>query len=260
MRREAGALGVGLLLLAGRVQAQDRPPEDEMFGGAGESHRPRPPPTADASHDHGHGHDHDRTATTTTTTTETTATPGPAPKSIRAIALNLGDPKAGTRFSAEVAPKIRLKIGGQFYWRVMSSGKQGQYPQNWSLSAPALLDVFMDARPNDRVRAFVLGRMSYDPTLAPNGTTSTGTGGVSAGAAQGNDSLSAMFGQATRGPECGARSDVAALRSLAHGVRDRRASSTCAGEPRASGPRPTTCTCRHATPYCPSTRAPARPC
>jgi hypothetical protein len=114
--------------------------------------------------------------------------------------LNLGDPKAGTRFSAEVAPEDPLKIGGQLYWRMMSSGKQGQFPQNWSLSAPALLDVFLDARPNDRVRAFVLGRMSYDPTLAPNGTTSTGTGGVSAGAIQGGDSLSAMFGQSTRGP------------------------------------------------------------
>jgi hypothetical protein len=114
--------------------------------------------------------------------------------------LNLGDPKAGTRFSAEVAPEDPLKIGGQFYWRVMSSGKQGQFPQNWSLSAPALLDVFLDARPNDRVRAFVLGRMSYDPTLPPNGTTSSGIGSVSAGTAQGSDSPTSILGQATRGP------------------------------------------------------------
>jgi len=114
--------------------------------------------------------------------------------------LNLSDPKAGTRFSAEVAPDDPLKIGGQFYWRVMSSGKQGQNPQDWSLSAPALLDVFMDARPNERVRAFVLGRMTYDPTLPPNGTTSASTSATSAGSVQSSDSLSAMFGQATRGP------------------------------------------------------------
>src|SRR5262249_23510286 len=32
------------------------------------------------------------------------------------------------------------------------------------------LDVYLDARPNPRVRAFVLGRMSFDPTRAPNGS------------------------------------------------------------------------------------------
>jgi hypothetical protein len=112
----------------------------------------------------------------------------------------MGDPNAGTRFSADVAPDDPLKIGGQFYWRVMSSGKQGQYPQDWSLSAPALLDVFMDARPNDRVRAFVLGRMSYDPTLPPNGTTTSTSINASTTSAQGSDSVSGLFGQATRGP------------------------------------------------------------
>ena len=93
-----------------------------------------------------------------------------------------------------------MKIGGQVYWRVMSTGRQSQYPQNWSLSAPALVDVFMDARPNERVRAFALGRMSYDPTLPPNGTTTSASSTVS-GSAQSNDSLSSAFGQSsTRGP------------------------------------------------------------
>jgi hypothetical protein len=98
-----------------------------------------------------------------------------------------------------VAPADPLKIGGQLYWRAMSSGGQGQAPQNWSLSAPALLDVFMDARPNDRVRAFALGRMLYDPTLPPNGTSSA-SALASAGTVQGSDSVNSLFGQATRGP------------------------------------------------------------
>ena len=103
----------------------------------------------------------------------------------------------------------------------MSSGKQGQYPQNWSLSAPALLDVYMDARPNDRVRAFVLGRMIYDPTLPPNGTTSSGTGSASAGCGPGQRFADCDVRSGDARTECGTRPDVVALRSLAHGVRDR---------------------------------------
>ena len=37
------------------------------------------------------------------------------------------------------------------------------------LNAPSLLDAYFDARPNPRVRAFILGRMSYNPTAPPNG-------------------------------------------------------------------------------------------
>jgi hypothetical protein len=167
-----------VLLFARGAKAEDRAAEDEMFGGGGE------PATGTT------------TGTATTTATDTTTATGTEIDS--RDNLNLSDPKAGTRFSADVAPEDPLKIGGQLYWRVMSTGKQGQYPQNWSLSAPALLDVFMDARPNERVRAFALGRMSYDPTLAPNGTTSTTT--LSGGSAQGSDSLSSISGQQTRGP------------------------------------------------------------
>jgi hypothetical protein len=186
--RTVVAVAVAVAGMASTAVAQERPTEDEIFGAAGKSETDTGTGTATT------------TATTTATATATATDIGVGTGIDARDELNLGDPKAGTRFSADVAPEDPLKIGGQLYWRVMSSGKQAEYPQNWSLSAPALLDVYMDARPNDRVRAFVLGRMSYDPTLAPNGTTSTGTGGVSAGAIQGGDSLSAMFGQPTRGP------------------------------------------------------------
>jgi hypothetical protein len=188
MRSAIGVL-LGALLVAGEAQAQNQPSEDEIFGAAGKGESATTGTgTATAT----------ATATTPTTTATTTDT---ATGTDTRDDQNLGNPNAATRFSSEVAPEDPLKIGGQVYWRVMSSGGQGQRPQNWSLSSPALLDVFMDARPNGRVRAFALGRMSYDPTLPPNGTSSSTSSAASATSAQESDSTSAaLFGQQTRGP------------------------------------------------------------
>jgi hypothetical protein len=173
------------------ARAQGQPTEDEIFGGTAKVEtapavRASPAPLEPS------------TVTATATATDTGTGTGISTGADARDDLNLGDPKAATRFSADVAPEDPLKIGGQVYWRVMSTGGQGQYPQNWGLSAPALLDVFMDARPNDRVRAFALGRMLYDPTLPPNGTTSSPLSNASAGSVQGGDSTSAsLFGQQT---------------------------------------------------------------
>lgn len=69
-----------------------------------------------------------------------------------------------------IVPRERedvLRIGGQLYLRLASTALEGQAPGDWSLSSPNLLDLYGDARPNERVRAFVLARTSYDPTLRP---------------------------------------------------------------------------------------------
>jgi hypothetical protein len=65
------------------------------------------------------------------------------------------------------APENPLSIGGQLYLRTQTSTTQGQQPGAYAFSAPNLLDLYLDARPNPRVRAFVLGRMQFDPTAAP---------------------------------------------------------------------------------------------
>ncbi|HVV52451.1 MAG TPA: hypothetical protein VHO06_22485, partial [Polyangia bacterium] len=103
-----------------------------------------------------------------------------------------------------VAPENPLQIGGQLYLRAQSTASGGQAPAAWSLSAPSLLDVYLDARPNPRVRAFVLGRMSYDPTLPPNAAelTSPGQSGsngafANAGSATGFSTFSNTRGPAT---------------------------------------------------------------
>jgi hypothetical protein len=195
MRR--GAWAVGALLLAGSARAQDRPTEDEMFGGSSQVAPATPPAAAPAEARPG-----GETGSGTTTGTGTATSTGTGTTSDARDMLNLGNPDAGTRFSSSLAPEDPLKMGGQFYWRAASYGGQGQNPEDWRLSAPGLLDVYMDARPNDRVRAFILGRMLYDPTLPVDGTTSSSTTSLSSNSVQGSDSTSSsLFGQQpTRGP------------------------------------------------------------
>ena len=105
-------------------------------------------------------------------------------------------------FSEEAAPSDPLRIGGQLYLRAQTTALRGQRLTDYSFSTPALADAYFDARPNDRVRGFVLGRMVYDPTLptSTSGTLATAplaaTGGTSGSAA-----LSSLFGQQTRAPQ-----------------------------------------------------------
>jgi hypothetical protein len=118
--------------------------------------------------------------------------------------LNLGGTEAAPRLSAEVAPEDPLKIGGQIYLRAQSSAQQGQSAGNWTLSSPSLLDAYMDVRPNDRVRGFVLARTIFDPTLpatASTGLSTTSSGSQGGFSSGGTASLSSLFGvQATRTP------------------------------------------------------------
>ena len=159
--------------------------------------------------------------------------------------LNLSDPRAATRFSAEVAPEDPLKIGGQLYWRAMSTGQQGQYPQNWSLRTPALLDVYMDARPNERVRAFGLGAHELRPDAGAE-RHDRRPAACPAASAQ-----SERFAEPARRPGHAraqrSRSISSGCASIScAGSSSPPASSTCAGERPASGRRPTTCTSRRA--------------
>lgn len=201
MRVPAWAAAGCATLLAGAAWAQ-RPSDEDIFGGAADSATATGSATSTGTSS--------RTGTATTTTTTTATTTATATATITATAtatdtdvrdqINLGNPQGAGRFSNEVAPADPLKIGGQFYWRAMSTAKQDQKIQNWAVSAPALLDVFMDARPNERVRAFVLGRMFYDPTLPPSGSATSSVAGVGSVSAQTNDFLGSTLGQQTRGP------------------------------------------------------------
>ncbi len=111
---------------------------------------------------------------------------------------------AGSQVSAETAPEDPLKLGGMFYLRAQSTALQGQAPKDFSLSSPSLVDAYFDARPNDRVRGFVLGRMQFDPTLPASASTAQtmNLGTIeSSGASMGTAPLSSLFSTRTRGPQ-----------------------------------------------------------
>jgi hypothetical protein len=147
--RAALALAALALLAAAPARGQDRPSEDELFGAP-----PSPSPPAAAGGE-GRG--------------DPEQTPRPEEAQL------FGAPPAAQAAPAPpegIVSRERddtLRIGGQLYLRASSVAVEDQAPADFSLSSPNLLDVYLDARPNERVRAFALGRMSWDPTLPPPG-------------------------------------------------------------------------------------------
>jgi len=147
------------------ARAQDRPSEQDMFGGGAPAAAPDAgtPATPD-------GGTPAPAAAPTAPPAAAADVAGPPPGSSDTDARDrdlLGSGKASEHLSDYIAPDNPLSIGGQLYLRSQTSGKSGQAFDQWSFTAPSLLDVYLDARPNPRVRAFILGRMSFDPTAPP---------------------------------------------------------------------------------------------
>ncbi|MBZ4417194.1 hypothetical protein [Myxococcus sp. RHSTA-1-4] len=122
----------------------DRPSEDALFGGdapgtessGASGAAERQPPLTEASKD---GSDRDSEA--------------------------LSGPATRSAFDSDEAVDDPLKIGGQFYLRASVAANEGVSFGNTSFAAPTLVDGYFDARPTDRIRGYVVGRLSYDPTL-----------------------------------------------------------------------------------------------
>jgi hypothetical protein len=180
------ALAAGAIVAAPPpAHAQGRPDEQDMFGG-GDTPTPADgrAPAAPAAPDGG-------------VAAPTQPAPLPLVGDDRDQSLLAGN-STPEHLSDYQAPENPLSIGGQLYLRSQSSAQQGQSPDAWTLTAPSLLDVYLDARPNPRVRAYVLGRMSFDPTAAP-GSTSSSTGGGGGALAGGSATGFSTFSSA-RGP------------------------------------------------------------
>jgi hypothetical protein len=169
-------LAAALATLPALAQEQ-RPAEDALFGGdAPEQQKPaEDAPRPDEGSLFGES-------------TEPAASPAPeTPAAAAASATTsteqdrdaqaLNGPAATNAFDTEETAEDPLKIGGRFYLRALTQGREEVSFGNTAFSAPMLVDAYLDARPTDRLRGYVLGRLTFDPTqLAGSGSMfSTGS-------------------------------------------------------------------------------------
>jgi hypothetical protein len=147
MTFRATALLLGLV--ASSVFAQGRPEENALFGA---------PP------DGGTG------ASTVAVPAVPDLIPGAPPTADHTTAAGeqqiLTGAPAQDAFAAGLVKEDALKIGGQFYIRAITTVFEHQPVGKSSFNVPTLVDVYLDARPTERLRAFVLGRLAYDPLLS----------------------------------------------------------------------------------------------
>src|SRR5512137_159234 len=97
--------------------------------------------------------------------------PGPYPQPVTPPPAAAPDARLETAstppqgFGAPPAPPDPLKIGGMLYLRLDTQWQQGLPVSQWPLTSPNLVDLYVDVRPNDRVRGFVLGRAQVNPLV-----------------------------------------------------------------------------------------------
>lgn len=84
----------------------------------------------------------------------------------------LSGPLSRDKFETGESVDDPLMIGGQFYLRYFANAVENTQFKNIAFSSPNLLDLYLDGRPADRVRAFARFRMRYDPTYDPAATNS----------------------------------------------------------------------------------------
>jgi len=134
--------------------AEESSREDEMFGAAppdSETALPEPSPSSSDG----------RNAP-------------PAPRDADTERLKPVD--VGSMDSALAAANDRLAVGARLFVQGQLSQYESSPPQGMSeLQAPSLLDVYLDGRRGDRVRAYARGRLSFDP-MTPSGGTLGATG------------------------------------------------------------------------------------
>ncbi|MDP1828168.1 MAG: hypothetical protein Q8L48_33140 [Archangium sp.] len=91
-----------------------------------------------------------------------------------------------SKFDTAEAVSDPLKIGGSLLMFGQGYFQEGRKFLEGAFSAPMILDVYLDGRPSDRLRAFVNGRLQFDPTYptgdgASSTTTAAGATGTFVG-------------------------------------------------------------------------------
>jgi hypothetical protein len=68
-----------------------------------------------------------------------------------------------------------LQIGGTLYQRMIMSAQEGVDTADFPLSMPMQFDLFLDARPSDRIRGFIDQRLLYDSSKDAYSRSTAGT-------------------------------------------------------------------------------------
>lgn len=154
-------VGLGLGLVAGPIAhaaEPGEPDEDALFGGGGDGEGSSEP--AGASRGQAAGADGGQAA--------------PAAGEEDEARILSGDHVGDEDDADESGLDDPLSIGGQLYLRTQAFLTDRGAAGAQRLSMPNLLDLYLDARPVDRVRAFVNGRLRFDPTVADGDTDALG--------------------------------------------------------------------------------------
>jgi hypothetical protein len=176
----AAALGLALLA-AGPGRAQERPSEEDLFGAPAPIPVEPPPESRQTPVEAPVAPSPSTTPRDGEATLRTGSGPevrsrGAAPASTdeRAADLLGGSRRDAPTGRWDKEKEDPLKVGGLLYARAATSWSRGVPASAWPLTVPSLLDTYLDVRPNDRVRGFVLGRLTYDPTLSTTGVDLAG--------------------------------------------------------------------------------------
>ncbi len=135
------------------AQAQDRPREEDMFGGPASQPVNAQPPGKEAG--------------APSPTSKIIATPANAESRRDDEALSATP--TGDAFSLGHVKDNPLVIGGLFYLSTSATASENTRFVDSQLHVPLLVNVYADARPTDRLRAQVLARVQFDPFLSTFG-------------------------------------------------------------------------------------------
>ncbi|MFN0064377.1 MAG: hypothetical protein ACKVPX_17850 [Myxococcaceae bacterium] len=171
--KSASALSAWLacgLAFGQTAPASERPDEEAMFSSP-------QTPTAESSSSPSAQHtpllpsDAASPPATADAPTTADAATGPAPSSVERDALE--GPATRDAFASGEVKDDPLRIGGQFYLRAITQTNDRDRLSRSRFSLPTLLDVYLDGRPSDQLRAYVRGRLVYDPFLSTQSLTTT---------------------------------------------------------------------------------------
>jgi len=180
-RSSALAAWAPILLAASTALAQERPREEDLFGGApdgGSKGTERAGPSdsrpseaemfGDSPPDAGTPPGPAKAQTPSVPARENPVGEQ-ATQDERGLASALGK----DLFTSEPSRDNPLQIGGQIYLRSLVHATEKSSFSDTQFQLPAIVDGFFDARPSERVRGMILARMTYDPTIGANATNNT---------------------------------------------------------------------------------------